>query len=178
MSLGPLNPRKTGLGSLAQSARSKKLNQARWLLIIIGGLTIVINVIMIATLRSQVKAAIDAEIQKTPGAIVDQAKRQALEDQAVRIGTIIGIFTVVLGAVFIFLGIIVHVFPVPATVIALVLYVGAAAVFGVLEPALLLKGLIIKVIIVVALIQAIIAAAAYQKEQNAARQLEPEPEYE
>jgi hypothetical protein len=172
MSLGPLNPRKSGLGSLAQSARSKKLNQARWLLIVIGVLTIVLNAIMIATLRSQVNAAIDKM------GIVDAATRQALEDQAVRLGTIVGIFTIVLGAVFIFLGIIVHVFPVPATVIALVLYVGATAAFIVLEPNMWYQGIIFKVIIIVALIQAIVAAVAYQKEENAARQLEPEPEYE
>src|SRR5262249_15763410 len=155
MSLGPLNPRKSGLGSLAQSARSKKLNQARWLLIIIGGITIVFNAILIATLRSQ-----------------------GFDDQTVRLNTIVGIFTIVLGAVFVFLGIIVHAFPVAATVIALVLYVGATAIFGVLNPEFFVRGIIFKVIIIVGLSQGIVAAVAYQKEQNAARQLEPEPEYE
>src|SRR2546421_1961311 len=42
-----------GLGSLAQSARLKHLNSARWLLIAIGVLTILANGYLLATARQQ-----------------------------------------------------------------------------------------------------------------------------
>jgi hypothetical protein len=173
MSLPPLNPQSPGLGSLAQSARSKKLNQARTILFVIGGLTIAVNIFLVATSRQRVKDAIQNEIRKQGPVRVDPVKLQEEEDRVVRIDTAFGVVGIVLGVIFVSLGFLLKSYPVPAVVIALVLYVGAAAVFGVLEPQSLLQGLVIKIIIVVALVQAIQAAVAYQKELNAAQNLEP-----
>jgi hypothetical protein len=61
------------------------------------------------------------------------------------------------------------------------LYVGTVAVDVAFDPDALRRWPIIKIIIIVALFQAVIAAVAYQKEKNASRAMEPElvePEYE
>jgi hypothetical protein len=76
---------------------------------------------------------------------------------------------VILGVIFVVCGIIIKAFPVPVTIISLVLYVLAAVGFGILHPPSLAAGLIIKVIIVIALAKAIQSAVAYEKEA----QLEP-----
>jgi hypothetical protein len=78
------------LGSLAQSARSKKLNQVRGILIVIGALTLIVNVVQLFLIRDIAKRAIDEEIRKKgPGVVVNQTERQRVEDQIVRIGTIV-----------------------------------------------------------------------------------------
>ncbi len=79
---------------------------------------------------------------------------------------------VALGVVFIILGVIVNRFPVPATIISLILYVGSALGFAALDPSTLARGAIIKIIIVVALIKAIQAALAYEKERQRSASVE------
>ena len=75
---------------------------------------------------------------------------------------------VVLGLLFVIFGLIVKQFPVPITITSLVLYILATAAFGLLEPATLLQGFIIKIIIIFALIRSIKAARAYRDHtQNA-----------
>jgi hypothetical protein len=173
MSMPPLNPQSPGLGSLAQSARSKKLNQARGILFVIGGLTIAVNVFLVATVRQRVQEGIKKELNQQGLVVRDPAKLKEAEDYLIRLNTVVGIVGIVLGVVFVGLGFLIKTYPVPATVIALVLYVGATAVFGVMEPESLKTGWWIKIFIVVALVQAIQTAIAYQKELTAARDLEP-----
>src|SRR5436190_24229151 len=91
------------LGSLAQSARSKKLTQARGLLWFIGGLTIIVNIVMIAILPSQVQNELDKEVQALasrgqvplPGA-VEQVRQKAL-----LIGYLSGVVAIILGVLFV-----------------------------------------------------------------------------
>jgi predicted RND superfamily exporter protein len=129
---------------------------------------------MIAIMRSQVQAAMDAEVKKLPpGTVVDQAKRQELEDAAVRAGNLVAAGALALGVLFVVFGIIINHFPVPVTVLSLVLYIGAAAVFGILEPTTLAQGLVIKIIVIVALAKAIQSAIAYEKERRASLEVEP-----
>ncbi len=178
MSLPPLNPQSAGLGSLAQSARSKKLNQARGILIVIGVLTIILNVVFIAMGRHMVQEHIKKELQKQglQAHLVNPVLLKAEEDRLLRLNMALWIVAAVLGAIFVLLGLIIKMFPVPATVIALVLYVGANAVFMALDPTTIAQGIIFKIIITVALVQAIVTAVAYQKEMAAVRDLEPEYE--
>jgi hypothetical protein len=172
--MGSVPPESSGLGSLAQSARGKHLKQARGILIAIGVLTIVVNAILFALIESQVKQEIDKEVKKvqTQGRIVDQAKRKEIEEQAVRLGQLMAGGTILLGVVFVVFGIIVNRYPVPVTILSLVLYVASGVIFWVLNPESIAQGIIIKVIIVVALIKAVQAAIAYQKEQNRAAMME------
>ena len=59
-------------------------------------------------------------------------------------------------------------YPVPCTITGLVLYLGANAAFGLMDPTSLARGLIVKIVIIVALFKAVQAAIAYQKEEQQA----------
>ncbi len=152
-------PKVGGLGSLAQASRGQQLKSARSTLIAIGVLTVVVNVIFMAILPGQVRQ----ELQKNG---------QAANDQQLAIATgvamsIQGVF-LVLGIVFIVCGLLVKRFPVPATLTALVLYILSTVGMMGLDPASLARGIIIKIIIIVALVKAVQAAFAYQKEMQTA----------
>lgn len=152
------------LGSLAQDARLKQLNQARAILLFIGILTIVANGVLMALARSQVKVEIQKEIAKAgPGANFNQADIQRVEDHEVSVAYAVGGVAVGLGVLFVIFGFIVKKFPVPITIISLVLYVGAALGFGAFNPESLAQGIIIKILIVVGLAKAIQAAMAYER---------------
>src|SRR5262245_32210373 len=131
-----------GLGSLAQSSRSKQLKQARGVLIAIGVLTIGVNAFFAFSMRSQVKTALEAEVQKAQGQgmVVDRGKLQQVEESAVRFGYMLAAVFIALGVVFVVFGLIVQKYPVPITVTSLVLYVGAVAVTGWLDSTTLLQG--------------------------------------
>jgi len=154
------------LGSLAQAARGNELNQARNTLIVIGLLTLAFNGFMYYNAPHEVNQLLNAEVQKAGfGAMIDpQARQNILTTLYALYGATAG-----LGLLFIFLGIIIKKFPVPITILSLVLYLAATALFACLEPMSLLQGIIVKVFIVLALVRAIRAARAYQEEVKAAR---------
>ena len=156
------------LGSLAQSARSKQLRQARNILIVIGLLNLILAVFVMMGARSLVKGNIDREVQQAQakGMVVDQVKRQEVEDQAVREVQLQAGITMALGAVFVVLGLLINQFPVPATVLALVIYVGANVIFAIQNPASLGLGWWLKIIIVIALVKALQSALAFQREKT------------
>jgi hypothetical protein len=163
-------PRKPKLGSLAQAARGKKLGEARGILLFIGILTIIANGVLLALARDQIKKEIDKEVLKAGGpANVDPAQVKQAEDQAFALVALVNGVAIGLGVLFVVFGIIVKRFPVPITIISLVLYIGAGLGFAALNPASLAQGLIIKIIIVVALIRSIQAALAYEREEREAR---------
>jgi hypothetical protein len=183
MSLPPLNPRSSSLGSLAQSAREKKLKQARGILIVIGCLGLVWNGIHLGMARGQAKEAVAKEVQKR-GLILTPEEKQEFEDKLVRLVTVIAIGFMAVDALFIVFGLLMRLIPIPATVISLVLYLGMLAVVAVLDRENhfqnVLRGIYIDIFVLVLLIQAIVTAVAYQRERNAAREEEEalEPEYE
>jgi hypothetical protein len=162
----------SGLESLAQAARLKKLRTARGLLLFIGILTVVVNAVMFGIIEKQIDEQIEKEIAKVrqQGMIVDQAKVEEVRSTAIRVARVVQGAAIALGVVFVFLGIMVYRYPVPVTVTALILYIGATAVFGLLDPATLATGLIVKIIIVIALIHSLRTAVAYQQEAQAARE--------
>jgi hypothetical protein len=153
------------LDSLAQAARQKQLNQARWLLIVIGILTLGINAFFAATARSQVdaemKAAADGEHLFFNEVQIDKVVRTVVH---------VHLMMCIIGTLVILFGIIVKTYPVTITIASLVMYVLAALIFAVLDPQSLLRGLSIKIIIVVALVWSVKAAIAYERERG----LEPQ----
>jgi ABC-type siderophore export system fused ATPase/permease subunit len=155
------------LPSLSQSARKKELSTARNILLAVGVLTIILN----AAFLSQVEEQVDTEIQnmrmrgEIPGN-TDPAKVQEFRDQVVKISKLINGGAAALGAVFVVLGLAVKSFPLPATILGLVLYIGSIAIFGVLNPATLIKGIIFKIIVVVCLFKSVQSAVAHQKQQR------------
>jgi hypothetical protein len=82
MSDAPNEP--SGLGSLAQSARSKNLKSARGILIAIGVLTVLVNGALFYFAPEMVRSQIQKEIGKAGPGNVDQAKVKEVEDTAVR----------------------------------------------------------------------------------------------
>jgi hypothetical protein len=101
-----------------------------------------------------------------------QQNGQALDQAQLAIATSValaiqGMFAF-LGIVFIVCGLLVKRFPVPCTLIPLVLYVLSALATAAFDPTTLARGLIVKIVIVVALFKAVQAAFAYQKEMQTA----------
>lgn len=164
---GTLRP--GGLGSLAQSARRSSLRSARGILLAIGVLSFIVNAVVMATARSQAKQEMETEIAalQRQGMIIDRAKLPEIEDRLTRIVQLVAGGFAAVGVVFVVCGLLVHTFPVGATALSLVLYLGASAITLYFNPAFALPGLVIKVIIVVALIKGLQAGLAYKREQAA-----------
>ena len=162
----PLNFSSLSQGrSLAQAVRSKELKQARNILIIIGILTVLAN----GFFTFQAKAEVDKEIDKqvaearAKGLQVDQQKVQLVRESALRITYLVQGGGVVLGVVFIVLGLMVKSYPVPATILGLVLYLAGSAIFAYIDPMTLAQGIIFKVIVVVSLFASVKSALGYQR---------------
>lgn len=165
--MGTSDSGSSGLGSHAQSARGKQLSQARGTLIAIGILTIVVNAIFFYLRPGQIDEEIQKEIRaQGPGAVVNKAKVDEFKDTALRTIRIVDSVGVGLGIVFVALGAFVYQAPVLTTVLGLVLYVGAALIFGLMNPQSIAQGVVIKVLIIVGLAKAVQSALAYQKEAS------------
>ncbi|MEN6459227.1 MAG: hypothetical protein ABFC63_09880 [Thermoguttaceae bacterium] len=158
----PAGPR---LGSLAQSARKKQLKTARIILIIVGILTVAGNGLMLGNVNNEVDRTIQKQVDalRAQGQQADGASVAEFRDRNIRYCRIIYGSALVFGVVFIALGIAVYTYPVPCTVLALVLYVGAAAIYGFLSPETLKNGMLVKIVIIIALAKSVQAAVAYRK---------------
>jgi len=162
--------REEELGSLTQSARRTSLRQARIILLVIGGLNFVCGLSLFPFVETLVKQQIDEEKKKAgPGMVFDEAKVKEVHDAQVRTLHIVLAGAAIVGLVFIGLGIAVYKAPVACTVTGLVLYLGLQAIGIAVDPAELVRGLLIKIIFIVALIKAVQAAVAYEREVKAER---------
>lgn len=139
------------LGSLAQSTREADLGKTKGILLVIGILTLLANGFMFANSRNEVA-----------GVGVGEADF----DRVLTFVRMIYGAGLALGIYFVMAGFFVKKYPVPLTILSLVLYVGATAGFGMLDPTSIVRGLIIKIIIVVALGKSVQTAFAYQKERD------------
>ena len=139
------------LGSLAQSTRQADLGKTRGVLLTIGILTLLVNGFMLMNSQKEVE-----EVGVGPA---DFDRVLTLVRLIYGAGFSLGVF-------FVLAGVFVKKYPVPLTITSLILYVGATAGFGMLDPPSLLKGGIIKVFIIVALAKSIQTAWAYQSESN------------
>jgi hypothetical protein len=176
--LGSLSPSGSeGLGSLAQSARTKQLKTARGILFGVGILTVVVNAGMFFFAESIVKSQLDTEVQKirAQGMMIDQVKLAQIQDQAVRATRLADGIALLLGVVFIVCGALVYAYPVATTVTSLVLYLGAAAVYGVMDPMTLAHGWWMKILVAFGLFKAVQAAIAYENDRKSTMAAEPAP---
>jgi hypothetical protein len=156
-SSGQLNPFQDeggGLKNLGQEARKSSLNKARWIMIIIGILTLGINIWGLSYIDDQVKAA------QRQGMIVDQSLVTQLK--------VVTYIAIGMGAALIIMGILVHQFPVPFTIAGLALYLIGQAIGAVYNPAMLVNPIawVIRIAIIVGLWQSIQAAQAYERERR------------
>lgn len=144
-------------GSLAQQARGKQLNSARWILIVIGILSSAVNIYFVLNAESIIDDAIRKEGEDP------RQVDQKFIDQAVTMTKVINGAGAAIGLTFIIMGIIIYSFPVPITILSLVLYCGSIAIFGMIDPMTLARGFIIKIFVIVALSKSIGTAFEYQK---------------
>jgi uncharacterized integral membrane protein len=138
--------------SSERGATSKSLNSARWILIIVGILTILLNTFLLINSQKEVQ-----EVIQQQGEVDISAAGLLLFVRVIYGGFIL------FGCIFIALGLVVYQFPLMAPLTGLILYVLGAIVSGLFDPTSLLKGIILKIIIVVALIKAINEGAYYKK---------------
>lgn len=158
------------LGSLAQSARTNQLRSARIAMFIVGGLTILANLFVVFSATSLVESQFAAEVNELQrqGFEMDMAKLDELKAAAVRSTQLVGVGFVGVGIIFFILGSYIYKYPVPCTVLALVLYLSGAAISAMIDPATVARGLLIKIIIIVVLAKAIQSALAYRRQELAA----------
>lgn len=148
----------SGLGSLAQDARLKQLNVARWCLIIVGLIYTGVEIFELVTLRQMV----EAEVRKQGMVIVNQAEFE----RGLSILRLIVIAAIGIGVTFIILGLLVHTHPLGITIAGLVLFIAYNVVLMLLDKHNIYRGIILKVIVVVALVKAIQAAAALERDKK------------
>jgi hypothetical protein len=163
-------PGDEGLGNLAQSARTKQLKTARGILYFVGIVTIIANGALIYFAESMVKSKLDSEAAqlRSQGFRIDGEKLREIQDQAVRATRLADGIAIILGIIFIVCGALVYSYPVATTVTSLVLYLGAMAVYGVMDPTTLVQGWLVKILVVVGLFKAVQAAIAYESDRKAA----------
>jgi hypothetical protein len=159
------------LGSLAQGARMKQLNTARGILIVLGLLILGLNIVLFFMIPSMVDGQIEREIGKLRGQGAFQVNQAAVADarsQMIHLNYLLrGVF-IAAGVVLLACGLLIRTFPVPATILSLILYIGAVAT------SLLMSGgeninpasLVIPVLIILALVRAVQAAVAYERERR------------
>lgn len=158
------------LGSLAQSARTNQLRSARTTMYFVGGLTILANLFMVFGAEGLVENNFAAEMRQLQqeGFELDMAKVEEIKASAIRSTQLMGVGFVGVGIIFCILGAYIYKYPVPATVLALVLYLSGAAISAMIDPATVASGLVIKIIIIVVLAKAIQSALAYRRQELAA----------
>jgi hypothetical protein len=143
------------LGSLAQAARTNELKQARGILIAIVVLTMAVNGFLLFNLPNEIHQT----LQQQP---LDPAEVEQVRRELTVYGYLLYGLPALLGLLFVVFGVIIKRFPVFITVTSLVLYVLSMAIFGYLDPTTLARGLIIKIIFIVALARSVQAALAFR----------------
>lgn len=157
-----------GSSSLAQSARLKQLNVAKWILFILGGLTIAVH-IGVFVLSEQIAREETDKSLKAEGLHRNQVDQQLLrehDESAVRAMQLAAGGFIALGVVYIVAASLIKTYPVPATVTSLVLFISANVLLAVFDPSTIVSGIILKIIVFVVLVKAVQAAIAYQKEKQ------------
>jgi predicted PurR-regulated permease PerM len=167
---GSLGNMTDDLGSLAQSARTKQLKTARGILYFVGILTMVVNGALFIFADKFVDWQIEKELApaRAQHQMINQQIVQQIRDRAIRSVELGCGIAFLIGIVFIICAVMVYTYPVASTVTSLVLYLGAAAGYGVIDPTTLLQGWWVKILIVVGLFKAVQAALAYESERKAA----------
>jgi hypothetical protein len=163
-----------GLGRLAQSARSTRLTGARNLMLFVGGLTVLVNLFFLVQVEREgrriaadLRYKIDSVIY-APQGLGDLWHEYYQNDDAMRLSRLVNGGAIVVGLAFLVCAAKIRRAPVPATITALCLYLGATAIPAAFSTEILLQGLIPKVIVMLALMRAVGTALAYQKENSAA----------
>jgi hypothetical protein len=151
---------------IAKKISRRSLQEPRALMFAIGLLTVAINGFAMARLRIDTEALVKQH--EAQGHVVDRAKLEA----PLRIIQLINGGFVALGIAFIGLGLAINRYPVPTTVLALVLFLGGIAISAIVDPATIAQAGLFKILATVGLAEAIRFAVSYRRlelRQNAQR---------
>jgi len=152
------------LGSLAQTARGKHLKQARNTLLTIGILIALLQAGFFFVEMGHVKDAFRKQVNLTP------AQAQQAEMIALTFVALFHSLAIAVGIALVVLSFFVQRYPVPILITALVLYIGLQVVFTLVDRSNLLNiGIIVKIIFIVALVKALQAGLAAQREEREAQ---------
>lgn len=155
-----------GLGSLAQSVLSAQLKATKTVLVSIGLLVAIVNFAAAGTANM----AFTREVKK----LQDQGRKASPErlETAMRSTQLVGSAFGVLGLLFIGLGYCVEFYPVPITILAMVLYLALFATTLIFAPSSFKFGFgiitLIKTIIAIVLARSVQAAIAYERARSTA----------
>lgn len=154
------------LGSLTQSVHRKQLRSARQIFVIVGLLTVGVNVFGFLSSESIIDTELNKQVQdlQRQGMQVDPGKFQEIRLSTIRSAQVMSAGMIAVGVLYLIFAGTVQMYPVAITISGLVIYVAAAAAFGILDPTTLARGIILKVIIVISLVKAVQSAIAYERE--------------
>jgi len=158
------------LGSLAQSARSKNLKSARWILIVVGLLNLGFNLFIFFMIPNLAVQQVEEERKKlAPGMVLDPARLEQEKQTFIRTNQLNAGGFIALGAALIVLGIAVYQIPVAATVLGLILYIGGSIITVAMtgDASMLWRGILIRILIIIGLFKAVQSAIAYEREKKA-----------
>jgi hypothetical protein len=162
-------PKLGSLTSLAQTARMKHIKSAKTVLYVVGILTMGVSAVMLTIADQSVQSQIDRELRKLgPDFVVDDAKMAEGKGEAVAATRFGAGLSFMEGVVFLLLGMFVQKAPVAMTATGLILYIADYAIGAALDPAYLVQGIIVKIVVVVCLVKALQAAIAYERERETA----------
>jgi len=172
---------RTRLGSLVQAARRKQIEQigyARGTLLGVGLFFLFWGLIELASLETQIDQLMR---QQNAGQQFDGAAREMIR----KVGVIVSLGIVALGVLHLIFALVVHLSPLPITVIALVLFLGVIVILGVAAPGTLLPQSVflflvqvIRIALIVALVRSVQKAIAHDRARRAEEEEEEEDEAE
>lgn len=151
------SPSGGSLGSLVNHQHGKHIRGARIAIMFVAVITIIFSIVMWFLLNSEIE-----KVKSDPGMVVIQ---EVVTQAQIEIGV-----TFALGIVFFILFFWAKSNPFAATLTALLLYLTNIIVAVGIEPTSLAKGIIVKIIIIVALVNGLKSALAYKKDQESAAQ--------
>jgi hypothetical protein len=158
----------SSMASLSQAARKRQLRIARNILIFLGVVKIVISSYFFSAIDAKVNENVQQQVQQAlrRGKVLNKEEIAQAAQRAKYIERIIWGVAGILGGVFVFFGLMVKQYPVPITVLSLLLYLLATAIFGIIEPLSLMEVLFFKIFAVFALIRSVQAAIAYKRVES------------
>ncbi len=163
----------SNLGDLAQKAREKPLRHARGWLFFIGIMTMLFNLFLLVNLPNEVRKELENQRQKLAAVGMALTNPQQVETAMYAFGYAIYGGAFLLGVVFVVLACLMLRFPLVASVTSMTLFVLVQIGFGLLEPANIYSGFLVKIIVFFVLLNAIKAAVAYEKNKREAVELQP-----
>jgi hypothetical protein len=149
-----------------------KLVLAQLILFFIGVLSIFVSAFAIRDAHEEVPSIFDeVPAQVVPGtAAADNEAYEHVKQELTRRIRIAHGIDVGVGVIFVLCALLVHRMPLTATVTGLALYVGMVAVIAIMEPALILQGYLLRILIIVGLSVATRAAFRSRRRRSERRQ--------